>query len=97
MTIREDPAPLPVRQRPRRRHRCTAAALGLAGGGGIGTLMTTGIIHWGVAAILPATVAAVVAMATIVFSICTLLGIDPGPAGDHLRGVVRDVLRRPSP
>jgi hypothetical protein len=69
--------------------------LGFTGTVGVGGLIWAGMVPWGMAVIVPVTVAAVVAMATLVFSICALLGIDPGPAGDHLRGVVRDVLRRP--
>ena len=96
MTNSEALTSSPVPRPPSWARRCCAGVLGLASAAGVGTLMGTVIIRWGVAAIIPTAVAGILVMATVVFSICALLGIDPGPGGEHLRGMVRDILRRPS-
>ena len=55
--------------------------------------MTIAIMALSVAVISLLIIAAPLVLAAVVFSLCSLLGIDPGPAGDRLRDLVRDVLR----
>jgi hypothetical protein len=69
-------------------------SLAAAGVGGFSAVMLVGVLSWGLMAVVPLMAASVVLLAAVVFAVCALFGIDPGPAGSHLAALARDVLRR---